>query len=58
MISLATAEPPGEFTRSTTALIESSRAASSRALRIFDDVAAASAKSEAWPPPSVIGPST
>ena len=33
MISLATAEPPGESTRRTTALMVSSRAASSSALR-------------------------
>ena len=58
MISLATAEPPGELTRRTTALMESSRAASSSALRIFELCACAPSKGDGWAPPRVIGPST
>ena len=59
MISLATAEPPGEFTRRTTALIESSRAAWSRALRILVERASDLAeRATVGPPPSMIGPST
>ena len=58
MISLATAEPPGESTRSTTALTELSRAASSSALRTAVLVAPAESKGEAAPLPIEIGPFT